>query len=150
MFDDPPAPVIGLLDVSQITVLVEDAGQLADLPVQTQVSQADLGVVQAPLPAQFEQLGDVVAVGSAQVAEQFIGEIAVSLGKELLGRRSQFVDVRGAPTALRLLTVDNQPVLSEAIELLANCRDGDAELLDQIPRSQSTVAFEGGQNRPPG
>jgi hypothetical protein len=46
--------------------------------------------------------------------------------------------------------MEDEAVLLETIELLANRGDGDAELINQIPRSPRPVALERGQDRPPG
>ena len=86
MLDDPPS-LLPRLDIGQVSVLVEDPGQLVDLLTQSEPGQPGPGAVEAASPPMLEEVVDPIAVRAAQVAEELGGEIAVPLGKQVLGRR---------------------------------------------------------------
>ena len=78
-------PSVELLHVGQVAVLVEDAGELGHLLVEGQAGQPGLGPGQPPLAALLEELGHLGAVGAAEIAEQFGGQVAVALGEQPFG-----------------------------------------------------------------
>ena len=111
------------------------------------------GVGHPALTALLEELVDLGAVGTAEVAEQLGREVAVPLGVESLGRRSQLVDVSGpAPTGLRWLdiVVLEQPVFFEAAQLLADGGRGERELSGHLQRVERSASLDQVEDGPPG
>ncbi len=88
--------------IGQVAVLVQDGGERRHLLVEGEVGQPGAGTVDPALAASLEELVDLLAVGTAQIAEQLGGEIAVALGVQGLGGGGERVVVRRPAPALRV------------------------------------------------
>ncbi len=124
---DPPGRGVDLFAVGQVAVLVQDAGQLANLVVKGPALEPLPGPLLAlPAPA-HESLGHEGRVGLLNEAEQLVGQLPVALREQALGGRGQAIPPAGPPRTGSFVPVGQQTLLAERAQLLAHRAHGDAQ-----------------------
>ena len=130
--DEEPLLVRKDLEVGEVTVFVEDAGQFLDLLLEGLTHEPVAGGVDAALASALEQALDELGVVVRRVAEQFVGEVAVGAGEQGVGRGGQVVAVLRSTGALADLAVGDEAVGRERHQVLADATRRQLELVGQV------------------
>src|SRR5579884_2260456 len=150
---DAPGAVVQSLEVGQVSVLVEDAGQLGDLAGEVVAGQPGPGRLGAAPAATLEGVVDELGGSLREVAQQLVGQLAVGRRKQTVGPGSEPVEVTGAspPTVgRRLLAVGHQPVGGQGGEVLAHGADGEGLRLGQLVGGRLPPPFDLAEDRAAG
>ena len=153
MLGDEPTAVGLLLGLGQVAVLVEYGGQCRHLLGEGEMGHAGPGALDPPEAPLLEEVVDQRGVGTAQVPEQFGGEIAVALGVERFGRRRERVAVRWpapAGSAGGGFGAHEQSIFFQVDELEADGGGSEAELSGQPGCVQGALALEQVEDGPTG
>jgi len=128
-----PVSVAGeLLEVGEISLLVEHAGEERHLLVEVLARHLRPSLLDPPVSAALEDAGDELWVFLLDVAEQLDRKIDGDLGEHGLGEIGAVVEVGRAPRPAPLLTGGDDPGGPEGGQVLTDTARSDPQRLRQL------------------